>query len=85
MLSTILSTVQVNGLTVRVRTTPVPDDTAPPQSPYVLVHGFGMTHRYLERLGTQLAADGVVHFVDLPGFGTDPGRAASSASRTTRD
>lgn len=67
-----LSTVQVDGHTVRVRTTPGPDDSARPRSPYVLVHGLGMTHRYLDRLRAELAGDAVVHTVDLPGFGPDP-------------
>ncbi len=72
MLSTILSTVQVGGHTLRVRTTPGPVFPGPPRSPYVLVHGLGMTHRYLDRLRGELAADAVVHSVDLPGYGRDP-------------
>jgi pimeloyl-ACP methyl ester carboxylesterase len=70
MLPTTLSTVQVDGLTVRVLTTPGPDSSA--RSPYVLVHGLGMTHRYLDRLRAELAADAVVHSIDLPGYGPDP-------------
>ncbi|MHA7209180.1 alpha/beta fold hydrolase [Arthrobacter sp. MDT1-65] len=72
MPSTILRTVQVDGFTVRVRTTPGPDIPAPPHSPYVLVHGLGMTHRYYDRLSTELAADAAVHSVDLPGYGPSP-------------
>lgn len=72
MLSTTLSTVQVDGHTLRIRTTPGPDVPGPPRSPYVLVHGLGMTHRYLDRLRSELAADAVVHSVDLPGYGRDP-------------
>ncbi|OUM44897.1 alpha/beta fold hydrolase [Arthrobacter sedimenti] len=68
MLTTILSTVQVDNLTVRVLTTPGPDTA---RSPYVLVHGLGMTHRYLDRLRGELAADAVVHSIDLPGYGPD--------------
>lgn len=68
-----LSTVQARGLTVRIRTTPEPvAPSAPRRGPYVLVHGLGMTHRYLDRLAAELAADAVVHLVDLPGFGPDP-------------
>jgi pimeloyl-ACP methyl ester carboxylesterase len=72
MLSTTLSTVQVKGLTLRVRTTPGPTSANPPSTPYVLVHGLGMTHRYLDRLREELSADADVHAVDLPGFGRDP-------------
>lgn len=73
MPTTILSTVQVEGLTLRVRTTPGPTGRgAAPRAPYVLVHGLGMTHRYLDRLREELSADADVHAVDLPGFGADP-------------
>ncbi|MCU1633136.1 MAG: alpha/beta hydrolase [Micrococcaceae bacterium] len=72
MPSASLSTAQVNGFTVRVHSTPGPEDSSPPRGPYVLVHGLGMTHRYLERLRGALAADAVVHSLDLPGFGRDP-------------
>jgi pimeloyl-ACP methyl ester carboxylesterase len=71
MQPTTLSTVQIDGLTVRVLTTQGPDST-PARSPYVLVHGLGMTHRYLDRLRAELAADAIVHSVDLPGYGPDP-------------
>src|SRR4051794_8431531 len=36
---------------------------------FVLVHGLGMSHRYLARLHASLARAGTVHSVDLPGFG----------------
>ena len=36
---------------------------------FVLVHGIGMSHRYLARLHDELAGAGTVHSVDLPGFG----------------
>lgn len=36
---------------------------------FVLVHGIGMSHRYLARLHGELAGSGTVHSVDLPGFG----------------
>jgi pimeloyl-ACP methyl ester carboxylesterase len=39
---------------------------------YVLVHGIGMSHRYLARLHRRLALAGTVHSVDLPGFGGLP-------------
>jgi len=38
----------------------------------VLVHGIGMSHRYLTRLHAELARDAEVHSVDLPGFGGLP-------------
>lgn len=41
-------------------------------APAVLVHGIGMSHRYLLRLARELARDRVVHVVDLPGFGRTP-------------
>ncbi len=40
--------------------------------PTVLVHGIGMSHRYLRRLHRELALDRAVHSVDLPGFGGLP-------------
>jgi pimeloyl-ACP methyl ester carboxylesterase len=39
---------------------------------YVLLHGIGMSHRYLARLQNQLSRGGVVHAIDLPGFGATP-------------
>lgn len=73
MPSTTLRTVQVEGLTLRVRTTPGPGTPAAARrTPYVLVHGLGMTHRYLDRLRAALSTDATVHAVDLPGFGPDP-------------
>jgi len=46
---------------------------------FVLVHGIGMSHRYLQRLATELGAHGDTHSVDLPGFGgmATPARALS--------
>ncbi|MCR2791648.1 alpha/beta hydrolase [Microbacterium sp. zg.Y625] len=40
--------------------------------PIVLVHGIGMSHRYLRRLHDVLAADGAVFSIDLPGYGGMP-------------
>lgn len=68
-----LRTVQARGLTLRIRTTSAPITASDPvRRPYVLVHGLGMTHRYLDRLGAELARDAVVHSIDLPGYGPDP-------------
>ncbi|MBJ2122659.1 alpha/beta hydrolase [Arthrobacter sp. MSA 4-2] len=36
---------------------------------FVLIHGIGMSHRYLKRLGEQLSAHGRVVLLDLPGAG----------------
>ncbi|RJT96498.1 alpha/beta hydrolase [Arthrobacter frigidicola] len=36
---------------------------------FVLIHGIGMSHRYLNRLGDQLSAHGRVVLLDLPGAG----------------
>lgn len=35
---------------------------------YVLLHGIGMSHRYLARLHAELATDAEVHSIDLPGY-----------------
>lgn len=47
------------------------------RSVYVLVHGIGVSHRYLELLHAELAKDADVHSIDLPGFGGLPKPAAS--------
>ena len=39
---------------------------------YVLLHGIGVSHRYLARLHRQLAEAGRVLSLDLPGFGGTP-------------
>ena len=41
-------------------------------SVFVLVHGIGMSHRYLARLHAALITQGTVVSVDLPGFGGLP-------------
>ncbi|WP_448629841.1 alpha/beta fold hydrolase [Cellulomonas soli] len=38
----------------------------------VLVHGLGVSSQYFERLAVRLAAVGVVHLLDLPGFAGVP-------------
>jgi pimeloyl-ACP methyl ester carboxylesterase len=38
----------------------------------VLIHGIGMSHRYLSRLHDVLAQDRAVYSIDLPGFGGLP-------------
>jgi pimeloyl-ACP methyl ester carboxylesterase len=39
---------------------------------FVLVHGIGVSHRYLAPIHDALSAVGIVHSVDLPGFGGLP-------------
>ena len=58
----------VTGATVNVLSTPGEAD-APV---FVLVHGIGMSHRYLVRLQEELSLTGATHSVDLPGFGKSP-------------
>lgn len=61
--------VQVGGLTYRVHGSPAPDTA---RLPIVLVHGIGMSHRYLARLHRELTRDRAVFSLDLPGFGGLP-------------
>lgn len=44
----------------------------PAGSAFVLLHGIGMSHRYLARLHHELAASATVISFDLPGFGGTP-------------
>lgn len=55
----------------------IPEASATPA--YVLIHGIGVSHRYLRRLHLKLAADAPTYSLDLPGFaGTPkPGRQLS--------
>ncbi|WP_019179775.1 alpha/beta fold hydrolase [Microbacterium yannicii] len=48
----------------------------PDRRPVVLVHGIGVSHRYLSRLHDELAQTRSVYSIDLPGFGglPKPGR-----------
>src|ERR1700736_2151867 len=64
-------TTPVNGrpLHVRVSTTVVPPD-APT---FVLVHGLGVSSRYMIPLAKHLARSARVFAPDLPGFGKSPG------------
>ncbi|MCY1643471.1 alpha/beta fold hydrolase [Methylorubrum sp. SL192] len=58
---------RVNGRTMhaRVSVDPVPDDSLP----VILVHGLGMSSRYMIPLARQLALYRRVYAPDLPGFG----------------
>ena len=62
--------------------TPAPglESTGDPAAPaYILIHGIGVSHRYLRRLHGELAAVAPTYSLDLPGFaGTPkPGRQLS--------
>jgi pimeloyl-ACP methyl ester carboxylesterase len=78
--------VEANGLKGRVlwadgTPPPGPDAAGSPAGPaYVLIHGIGVSHRYLRRLHGELAA-APTYSLDLPGFaGTPrPGRQLSAA------
>jgi alpha-beta hydrolase superfamily lysophospholipase len=52
------------------------NDSTPPQlqaePAYVLIHGIGVSHRYLARLHDLLAATAPTYSLDLPGFGGTP-------------
>ncbi|QCB94114.1 alpha/beta fold hydrolase [Cellulomonas shaoxiangyii] len=64
-----------DGLPVRTWTTWRDGmDRVPPQERHdvVLVHGLGVSSRYFGPLASELADRGVVHLIDLPGFGDVP-------------
>lgn len=62
--------VVTSRLTIRILESPRPAGATAPT--VVLVHGIGMSHRYLSRLHDVLAASSRVVSVDLPGFGGLP-------------
>ena len=65
---TVTQVLRIAGMAFRAITTR--SDPAGPT--FVLVHGIGVSHRYLERLHDRLSASGTVHSIDLPGFGGLP-------------
>jgi pimeloyl-ACP methyl ester carboxylesterase len=67
-MTTIRSRLTVERLDVDVFSSPA----MPGRPTFVLLHGIGMSHRYLARLHERLAATGTVHSIDLPGFGATP-------------
>jgi pimeloyl-ACP methyl ester carboxylesterase len=75
--ATVTRVLRIAGMAFRAITTP--GDSAGPT--FVLVHGIGVSHRYLARLHERLSASGTVHSIDLPGFGglPKPDRAPSVA------
>lgn len=72
--------IEARGLTGRILwtgTTPPPGTDAAAGSAaatpaYVLVHGIGVSHRYLRKLHGQLAGGAPTYSLDLPGFGGTP-------------
>ena len=61
--------VDVGDLAFRVLSSVAPQSREPA---IVLVHGIGVSHRYLSRLHDELAARRTVFSIDLPGFGGLP-------------
>ena len=57
----------VNG--VPVHSVSLANGPASPGPHFVLVHGLGMSCRYMLPMAELLAASGTVHVPDLPGFG----------------
>jgi pimeloyl-ACP methyl ester carboxylesterase len=64
---------------------PAADTGAGWRPAYVLLHGIGVSHRYLARLHTELARSADVYTFDLPGFGrsTRPHRQLEMADFAT--
>lgn len=60
----------IGSLAFEVFATPGPAES--PRPAFVLVHGIGMSHRYLARLHDLLSAEAPVFSIDLPGFGGLP-------------
>lgn len=62
-----------------------PAGPLPARPAVVLVHGIGVSHRYLRRLHGLLAETGDTYSIDLPGFGTTPrpGHALPVADHAT--
>ena len=49
-----------------------PAGPLPARPAVVLIHGIGVSHRYLRRLHGRLAETGDTYSIDLPGFGSTP-------------
>ena len=60
--------VEAGGLRGRLYASVLPAG-APNRPAYVLLHGIGVSHRYLARLHLELAEEADVYTFDLPGFG----------------
>ena len=61
--------VREHGVEYRLYSTSSP--VVPERPTFVLVHGIGMSHRYLQRLAAALAPHGHVCAIELPGFGAN--------------
>lgn len=70
--------VEANGFKGRIlwadgTPAPGPDAAGGPAAPaYILIHGIGVSHRYLRRLHGELAAVAPTYSLDLPGFAATP-------------
>ncbi|MEV7663787.1 alpha/beta hydrolase [Paenarthrobacter sp. NPDC089316] len=67
--------VEVLGLSGRIlwkEGTPAPGEASDATPAYVLIHGIGVSHRYLARLHAVLAAAAPTYSLDLPGFAGTP-------------
>lgn len=70
--------VEANGFTGRIlwadgTPAPGPDAAGTATAPaYILIHGIGVSHRYLRRLHGELAAVAPTYSLDLPGFAGTP-------------
>ena len=79
--------VEANGFSGRIlwadgTPAPGPEAAAAQGAPaYILIHGIGVSHRYLRRLHGELAAVAPTYSLDLPGFAATPrpGRQLSVA------
>jgi len=60
--------VEAGGLRGKLYASVMPAGS-PPRPAYVLLHGIGVSHRYLARLHLELAKEADVYTFDLPGFG----------------
>lgn len=73
----LVSEIEVDGLQGQVfasrrpRETPA-DATVPAAPAVVLIHGIGVSHRYLARLHRLLSRSVDTYSIDLPGFGSTP-------------
>ncbi|MEO8283120.1 MAG: alpha/beta hydrolase [Pseudarthrobacter sp.] len=63
--------IEAGGLAGRLYSSVAPNTHAPRRT-YVLLHGIGVSHRYLARLHHELALGADVYSIDLPGFGDAP-------------
>lgn len=61
-----------DGLAIVVKRFPVRREPRDDDRSYVLVHGIGVSSRYFQPLASELARDGRVYLIDLPGYGAAP-------------